>query len=174
MLDSAFFLGLIGNIIIACAIVAIGLLTQFIRKRTMLNVENMIALSVGLILAIVFLGFLPEIISLNSIPPIIIGFWILIGVFLFYSLELFLHWHHCKDIGEQDSHEHEHENNSLIMVGTFLHNFLHGVILFSAFSLSISVGVATTIAILFHAIPQNIANLLMNHKNPVFAYIAAF
>ncbi len=60
------------------------------------------------------------------------------------------------------------------MVGTFIHNFLHGVILFSAFAVSIPVGFATTIAVLLHAIPQNIANLLMNHKNPIFAYIAAF
>lgn len=176
-MQNAFLFGLLWNIVIAWGIISLVFLANLIRKKTMKSMDNLIALSVGLIIAIVFLWFLPEIISESSIAPESIGLLFLFGIFLFYIFELFLHWHHCKDIGQwwhHHDHTHEHENNALMFAGTFVHNVLHGFILYSAFSIDMSFGIATTIAVLLHAIPQNIANLLMNHKDTRYAYIAAF
>ena len=94
---------------------------------------------------------------------------------MFYILELFLHWHHCKDLSDDghSHHNHSHENSPLIAFGTFFDNAIHGIVLFSAFSIDLHFGIATTFAILLHAIPQNIANLLMNHKDTKYVYIAA-
>ena len=58
--------------------------------------------------------------------------------------------------------------------GTLLHNMFHWVILFWAFSINMTFGIATTFALLLHGIPQNIVNYIMNHKKEKYAYIAAF
>ncbi len=173
---SPFLLGLLGNTAIASVIVSLIFLVSLIKKRYLGRFDMFVALSVGLILGVVFLWFLPEVFSHSNIPPHEVGFLILIWILFFYTLELFIHWHHCKDLGEDEHshHDHDHENSPLIAFGTFFDNLVHGVILFSAFSISYSFGVATTLALLFHAIPQNIANLLMNHRDTKYVYIAAF
>jgi len=58
--------------------------------------------------------------------------------------------------------------------GTLLHNFFHGIVLFSAFSVDLYFGLATTLAVLLHAIPQNLVNYIMNHNSKKYVYIAAF
>lgn len=175
-MNTPFFLGLAGNIVIALSIISLVFLADILRRRTMKHLDNLVAFSVGLIIAIVFLGFIPEVTSHGNISGSYLGMLLLSWIFLFYIFELFLHWHHCKDVGEHhhDHHTHEHTNNMLMFSGTFLHNALHGIVLYSAFSIDVHFGIATTLAILLHAIPQNIANLLMNHKDTRFAYIAAF
>ena len=100
------------------------------------------------------------------------------GILLFYLFELFLHWHHCRDMEHDDTCEHHHNedkhHNGMLMFGsTLLHNMFHGVILFSSFSVDVSFGVATTIAILLHSIPQNIVNYIMNKNNIHYTYFAA-
>ncbi len=95
------------------------------------------ALTVGLLLGIIFLGFLPKIIEGKDEISFNLGILILMGIFLFYILELFLHWHHCNDI-KHDHHEEEHRNGMLMFAGTLLHNIFHGIVLFSAFSVDLS------------------------------------
>jgi zinc transporter ZupT len=70
-------------------------------------------------------------------------------------------------------HTHEQQNKTLMFAGTILHNMFHGVVLFSAFSISIEFGIATTIAILLHSIPQNTANYIMNHNKELHVFLAA-
>lgn len=96
----------------------------------------------------------------------------------FLFLELFLHWHHCKDLEHEKkcskSHTHEHTNAILMFWWTMLHNGFHGIVLFSAFSVDTSFWLATTVAILLHSIPQNIVNYIMNSNNMKYVYLASF
>lgn len=174
MLENPFILTLLANIFLAGVIVSLVFILSFVKRRMLSQVDKLVAFSVGLILAIVFIWFIPEVIWHGWLEPAFTGILILAWVLLFYVFELFLHWHHCKDIAEDghSHHDHEHENTNLISVGTFFHNFIHWVVLFSAFSVDIRFGIATTFAILLHAIPQNIANLLMTHKDMKYVYIA--
>ncbi len=172
---SPFLLGLIWNFVISLVIVSFVWLISMVKKRVLWKVDKLVALSVWLILSIVFLGFIPEVFSHSDIEPHTIGMLLLGGILLFYVLELFMHWHHCKDLSEDghSHHDHEHENSPLIAFGTFFDNFIHGVVLYSAFSVDIAFGIVTTFAVLTHTIPQNVANLLMNHKDTQYVYIAA-
>jgi len=174
MLENPFILTLLANIFLAWVIVSLVFVLSFVKNKMLSQVDKLVAFSVGLILAIVFLWFIPEVIWHGWLDPAFTGILILSGILLFYIFELFLHWHHCKDISEDghSHHNHEHENTNLISVGTFFHNFIHWVVLFSAFSIDIRFGIATTFAILLHAIPQNIANLLMTYKDMKYVYIA--
>ena len=172
---SPFVLWFLWNLAIAGIIISFVFLISLVKKRILWKVDKLVALSVWLILGIVFLWFLPEVFSHGSIEPETVGLLVLGGILFFYILELFLHWHHCKDLWEDghSHHNHDHENSPLIAFGTFFDNTIHGVILYSAFSIDVAFWIATTLAILMHAIPQNIANLLMNHKDTKYVYIAA-
>lgn len=91
-------------------------------------------------------------------------------------MEIFLHFHHCKDLNHDDDHHknvHKNTSNILMNIGTLLHNSLHGVLLFSAFSVSVEFGISLSLAILLHSIPQNAANYIMNHKKIKSVLIAA-
>ena len=160
---------------IALIIASFVFLADKIKKKIMPKMEILVALSVGLILSVVFLGFIPEVVNHSNLNGTTIGILLLSGIAIFYILDLFLHWHHCKDVAEDGHthHNHSHENSLLISVGTFFHNAIHGVVLFSAFTIDIHFGIATTFAILLHSVPQNIANLIMNHNNTKYVYIAA-
>ena len=128
-----------------------------------------------LLLGIVFLWFVPSLSKSNFVFGDI-GIWILAWILFFYALEIIFHWHHCKDIHEDWSlcshHIKEHASWALMSLGTFFHNFIHWVVLLGAFASGLQIWVATTLAVALHAIPQNLANFLMNHKNSKYTWIA--
>ena len=162
---------LIWNLVIAGGILlTIFLLKKFV-KQHLHFLNYIIALTIGLLLWIIFLGFIPK--ASDHLAGIYVWVSILVWLFFFYVLELFLHWHHCKDLEHCHKKEKEHKHWFLIFWWTLLHNALHWIVLFSAFSVSLSFWIATTLAILLHSIPQNVVNYIMNHNQEKFAYIAA-
>ena len=80
-------------------------------------------------------------------------FYIVLGYTLFFILEKYLHWRHC--------HSPEckiHRLTYLNIIGDIVHNFSDGLILGTIFLLNIKVGVAATLAIVFHEIPHELGN----------------
>lgn len=167
-----FLWALVWNVIIWLSLVILIFILRFFKKQLVKYIDYFVAITVWVLLWVVFLWFLPEIIE-SWMHWHEIGIYILVWLFVFYVLELVLHHHHCKDLSNKDEHHQEHENQTLIFIWTFLHNILHWVILFSAFAISTEFGIATTIAVLLHSIPQNTANYVMNHKKESFVIIAA-
>jgi zinc and cadmium transporter len=77
---------------------------------------------------------------------------ILAGILVFFLLEKFL-WRHC--------HEREcpvHVFAYLSLLGDGIHNFIDGIILASSFLISVPLGLATTLAVVSHEIPQEIGD----------------
>lgn len=110
----------------------------------------LISFSAGALLGDVFLHILPEV--MQGETALESGSYILCGIVLFFVLERFLIWHHS-----HGSHREEiHSMVYLTIVGDALHNFLDGIVIASAFLLSIPLGVATATAVVFHEIPQEI------------------
>ncbi len=174
---SPFLWTLLWNIVVAVWIILVVSVVKLIKDKLNTYLEYITATTVWLLLWIIFLGFLPEL-THGNLVWLDLGIFILLWVFLFYLLELFLHWHHCKDLGHKSScsshHNHEHKNGIMMFWGTLLHNMFHWIVLFWAFAVDTSFWIATTIAILLHSIPQNIVNYIMNHNNIKYAYFAAF
>ena len=168
-----FLWSLVWNILVSIWILIVIFIIKWIKNKLSFYLEYITALTVWLLLWIIFLGFLPELIE-SWTKWSSIWLFILIWVFLFYILELFLHWHHCKDLPNNSTCNHEHTNWLLMFWWTMFHNIFHGVILFSAFIIDFHFWVATTFAVLLHSIPQNIVNYVMNHNNPKYSYIASF
>ncbi len=178
MENSVFISTIIWNITIAGWIVFSVFLASLIKKSLADYLEYITATTVGLLLGIIFLWFIPKLTSENHLVWVDLWIYILFGLLLFYLLELFLHWHHCKDLSHETKCSHSHSDShksSFLMFGwTFLHNSFHWIVLFSAFAVNFHFWLATTLAVLLHSIPQNIVNYIMNHNKMKYVYIAAF
>ena len=96
-----------------------------------------------------FLHLLPE--SMQFGESIFI--YVVIGVVFFFLLETFLHWRHCHT-GKCEIHPFTY----LVLVGDGVHNFVDGMIISVSFMANTSLGVATTFAVIFHEIPQELGD----------------
>ncbi len=165
----------IGSVFVASMIAIVILILQPVLERIVKYMNFVSAFTWWLLLGIVFLWFVPEL-SESSFAIGSLGIWMLIGIVIFYILEVLFHWHHCKDIHEDGSlcshHIQEHTSGALMSLGTFFHNLVHWVVILGAFASGLQVWIATTLAVALHAIPQNLANFLMNHKNFKYVWIA--
>ncbi len=161
---------LIANLIIWSTLILLIFILRLFKKQLIKYLDFFIAMTVWILLWMIFLWFLPEIIH-SWLDEHKIGFFFLVWLFVFYIFELFLHHHHCKDL---DCNKHDwHSNKTLMFAWTLIHNMLHWVIIFSAFTIWTEFGIATTIAILLHSIPQNTANYIMNHNKEFYVILAA-
>jgi len=114
-----------------------------------------------------FLDLLPEAIELGVIfgSEIMVFIFILTGFILFFFLERFVYWYHGhghkEDIEvkcEVRSAEEAKELALLNLLGDAIHNFIDGMITTASFMISLPVGFATTIAVFFHELPQEIGD----------------
>ena len=99
---SPFLASLLWNIAIWIWISIVILFVKFIKEKLINYMDYITATTVWLLLSIIYLWFFPELIESWINGKILWGF-VIIWIFLFYILELFLHWHHCKDLGYSHS-----------------------------------------------------------------------
>ncbi|MFH1275674.1 MAG: ZIP family metal transporter [Candidatus Woesearchaeota archaeon] len=147
--------------VILVSVIAIIAIIPFLFKKKIPNSHLMmlLSLSVGTLLGGVFIHFLPEIVehgyTLNSASYILLGF------LTFFVLERFIHWHHNnKELKHCDDNAHSHAYHlaPLNLIGDGLHNFLDGLVIAGSYIVSIPLGIAATISIIFHEIPQEVAD----------------
>jgi len=113
-----------------------------------------VSFAAGAILATVFLNLVPEAFQLLGNLS-----FILVGIVLFFVLEAVIHWHHHH--GDEGCEDCLHPVVFLVLIGDALHNFLDGVLIAASFLLNAGVGIATTIAIGLHEIPQEVGDFAL-------------
>ena len=128
----------------------------------------LVSLAVGALFGDALIHLIPEAFE-KSTDARFTSLLIIGGIFLFFVLEKFLHWHH------QHGHELHEENcpkeevsaktrsavrplGYLILISDGFHNLLDGIIIGASYVVSIEVGIATTIAVMLHEIPQEIGD----------------
>jgi zinc and cadmium transporter len=117
----------------------------------------LLSMSVGVLLATVFVDFLPEIVEQGY--SLLIAMYILFGFLVMFILEKFIHWHHSKKCAHGDcGHSHAYNLAPVNLIGDGIHNFIDGLVIAGSFMVSATLGVAATISIIFHEIPQEIAD----------------
>jgi len=113
-----------------------------------------VSFSAGALLGGAFFHLLPEAVG-NMGFDYRVSFSLISGIFLFFILEKYVHWRHCH---EPTSETHPHHLGKMNLIGDGLHNFIDGLIIASSYLASIPLGIATTLAIIFHEIPQEISD----------------
>ncbi|MGB9911332.1 MAG: ZIP family metal transporter [Microgenomates group bacterium] len=110
----------------------------------------LVSFACGALLGSAFFHLLPESIETIGEKTFLLT---AISFLMFFILEKFLHWRHCH-LGHCDEHAFVYLN----LLGDSLHNFLDGAIIASAFLTNFSLGLSTTLAVIFHEIPQEIGD----------------
>src|SRR3989339_493393 len=141
---------LIVSLVSFVGIFFISLRDNVLKKITI----HLVSLSAGTLLGGSFIHLLPEVLSENNFQ-ISILYWVLFGIIIFFILEKIICWRHCHI---PTSENHPHPVGIMNLVGDAFHNFLDGILVAGAFMVNTQMGIATTIAVITHEIPQEIGD----------------
>jgi zinc and cadmium transporter len=148
------------------ALTGAGILLVFPKVHERLKMP-LLSYAIGTLLGATFLGLLPEAIeTIDSQTALQV---VLVGFISFFILEkiLRLPHQHAHSAGHRHSgssdlnNEHRHPVGILILVGDGFHNFVDGVLIATAFLVSIPLGVITTLAVVVHEIPQELGDFVI-------------
>jgi zinc and cadmium transporter len=134
-------------------------------------ISRLVSFAVGALLGAVFLELLPHALETGGVESAMVT--MLIGLLSFFMLEKLVLWRHAHghDRHEEGSDETEHahalhahggadqgRSGLMILIGTSVHNFCDGVVIAAAFLAGTNLGVAATVAIVAHAVPQQVGD----------------
>jgi zinc and cadmium transporter len=142
------------SVFLVSLISLIGVITIPIKTDNLKKILiYMVSFSAGALFGDAFIHLLPELVkeglTLNY------SLFILFGILLFFSLEKVVHWRHCH---MPITKEHVHPFAYMNLLGDSLHNFIDGLIIAGSYLINIPTGIATTVAVLLHEIPQEIGD----------------
>ncbi len=118
-------------------------------------VSNLLSYAVGTLLGAAFLGLLPHALEHGERMGVLgtaLG-----GIVLFFALEKLVLWRHCHE-GRCETHG---AAGQIVLVGDALHNFVDGVVIAAAFVTALPLGVATTLAVVAHELPQELGDFVI-------------
>tara|TARA_Y100000310_G_C20537156_1_gene741403 strand:+ start:39 stop:788 length:750 start_codon:yes stop_codon:yes gene_type:complete len=173
------------SVLIVSLISFVGIFTLGLNEKKLRKVLiYFISFSAGALFGDVFLHLLPEVVN-GSGFDVGISLYLLGGIVVFFTLEKVIKWQHCHRHITEDKHVHSFAYTNL--VGDGFHNLLDGVIIAAGYLVSIPAGIATTVAVALHEIPQEIGDfgvllhggfskqkaLMFNFISALFAFIGA-
>lgn len=113
----------------------------------------LVSFSAGAFFGDVFFHLLPE--ATKNGFTLDVSFYIISGIAFSFIAEKIIRWRHCH---LPTTEEHPHPFAMMNLVGDSLHNFIDGVIIAASYLASVPLGIATTLAVIFHEIPQELGD----------------
>lgn len=134
----------------------IGIVFIIFRLPTVSRFSHyLVAFAIGSLIGDAFIHLLPSAFTGIS-SPLPVSLLSLAGLILFYIIEEILHWHHCHD---PDCHQPESASIvTLNLAGDSVHNLVDGMLIAASFNTNFGLGLTTSLAVLFHEIPQEIGD----------------
>ncbi|HVS80026.1 MAG TPA: ZIP family metal transporter [Candidatus Paceibacterota bacterium] len=123
----------------------------------------LVSLSVGVLFGDALLHILPDLFASGE-SVIALASLVFAGIMLFFVLEKYLHVDHEHGFHEygEEAHRHGLRNRALgttILAADIIHNFLDGLIVGASYLGGAKLGLATTLAVVFHEIPHEMGNV---------------
>lgn len=143
------------SVIIVSMISLIGLFSIPIQTEKLKKlIIYFISFSAGALFGDAFIHMLPEVVARFGFR-IEISFYLIFGILISFILEKFIHWRHCH---MPITKTHIHRFAYMNLFGDSVHNFIDGLTIGASYLVNIHVGIATTIAVVLHEIPQEIGD----------------
>ena len=139
-------------------------------------ISKLVSFAVGALLGAVFLELLPHALETGAAEGVMMT--VLAGLLAFFLLEKLVLWRHSHGHGGDDDDDREHDHalaaaahahggegagdhgrsGLMILIGNSVHNLCDGVVIAASFIADTTLGVAATLAIVSHAIPQQVGD----------------
>jgi len=140
------------SLISLAGVFTISLREELIKKY----ISLFVSLAVGALLGDAFIHLIPE--GLEEMGnTTLFSLLIIGGILLFFVVEKYLHWHHHYESEDIEEH-HVHPVGKMLLLSDGIHNFIDGLIIGSSYMVSTELGIATTLAVVLHEIPQEIGD----------------
>lgn len=130
------------------SVAAAGIMLAVPERLMRRLVPHLISFAIGTLLGAALLGMIPH--ALQDLPARTVMGVILAGLIGFFILESLVLWRHCH---ERDCPVHG-TSGMLILIGDAFHNFVDGLVISAAFLASVPMGIAVSMAVIAHEIPQ--------------------
>jgi zinc and cadmium transporter len=142
------------SVIIVSMISLIGITVLWINEEKLRKaLIYLVAFSAGGLFGGAFLHLLPEMIDRGF--KSYYGICIICGIVTYFLFEKIICWRHCHIL---PSERHPHTLSSMILFGDALHNLIDGLVIGASYMADLNLGIATTFAVIFHEIPQEIGD----------------
>lgn len=141
---------LLSSIGVIVLIAAFLFIQEKVRK---ILIPCLISYATGTLLAAALIGLIPEALESGS-PLKVILLTVLGGIILFFILEKIVILRHCHEL-ECDRHKIA---GYMIIVGDAFHNAIDGIVIAASFLSSIPLGIAASISVIMHEIPQEVGD----------------
>jgi len=145
----------LASVFIISLLSLIGIFTMSIKTEKLKSfLIYFVSFSAGALFGGAFLHLLPEIVGRVGFG-LNISLSVLAGIIAFFLIEKVIHWNHCH---MPITKNHVHPFSIMNLVGDAFHNFIDGLIIGASYLVSIPVGMAASIAVILHEIPQEISD----------------
>ncbi|MBS3153464.1 ZIP family metal transporter [Candidatus Woesearchaeota archaeon] len=142
------------SVLIISFLSLIGAITLSLKREKLNHVLlYFISFSAGALFGDALIHLLPEAVKESGFS-LNISLYILLGIIISFIVEKIIHWRHC----HIQTKEHVHPFALMNLFGDAVHNLLDGVIIGASYIAGIPLGIATTLAVIFHEIPQEIGD----------------
>lgn len=134
----------------------VGILTIALKQHYLKKILLFfVSFAAGALLGDVFIHLLPELVAEGAFT-LFTSLYILAGILLFFILEKILHWRHCHMSADNEHKVHPFAYMNL--VGDAVHNLTDGMVIAGSYMVSMPLGLATTVAVILHEIPQEMGD----------------
>lgn len=141
------------SVLIVSLISLLGILTFSINHSKLIGVLNyLVSFAVGALIGDVFIHIIPDL-SKKGITPLISSY-ILLGIIFTFIVEKIVHFHHSN---KQTASKYK-PYTIVSLYGDSIHNLIDGLIIGASYLAGLSIGLATTVAVILHEIPSEIGH----------------
>lgn len=154
----------ITSVLVVSLISLVGLAAISIQQDKLKKILiYLVSFSTGALLGDAFIHLLPEAVEEGGGMTLTISISVLAGILLAFVVEKFIHWHHCHHTHSPECLKEHHPAQiqsfaKMNLIGDSVHNLIDGLIIGGSYLVSFPVGLATTLAVILHEIPQEIGD----------------
>ncbi len=153
-MDSNTLNALLGSLLVSLISLIGVLFLAFKQTKLQKIIFILVSFAVGALFGNAFFILLPE--SFHLMPDSLVpGLMIVSGILAMFLLEKFIRWRHNHDLAEIQK---ESPLGYISLITDALHNFIDGILIASSWEVSPEIGLATTLAVIIHEIPQEISD----------------